>query len=71
MKNRDKKILFLELGVGTMTPMFIKEPFWEMTYSLPNASSSTCNHFGALISFVISGFFNFIMLCFSLKLPVR
>ena len=35
MKNKYKKILFLELGVGTMTPMFIKEPFWEMTYSLP------------------------------------
>lgn len=27
------KILFLELGVGRMTPMFIKEPFWNMTYS--------------------------------------
>lgn len=37
MKNKYKKILFLELGVGTMTPMFIKEPFWEMTYSLPGA----------------------------------
>lgn len=37
IKNKDKKILFLELGVGTMTPMFIKEPFWNMTYSWPNA----------------------------------
>ena len=37
LKNKDKKILFLELGVGTMTPMFIKEPFWNMTYSWPNA----------------------------------
>lgn len=37
MKNKYKKILFLELGVGTMTPMFIKEPFQEMTYSLPGA----------------------------------
>ncbi|MDN4494413.1 hypothetical protein [Ureibacillus aquaedulcis] len=37
MRNKYRKILFLELGVGTMTPMFIKEPFWEMTYSLPRA----------------------------------
>ncbi|WP_102272199.1 SIR2 family NAD-dependent protein deacylase [Cytobacillus massiliigabonensis] len=37
MKNKFKKLLFLELGVGTMTPMFIKEPFQEMTYSLPGA----------------------------------
>lgn len=36
-ENKHKKILFLELGVGTMTPMFIKEPFWEMTQNLPGA----------------------------------
>lgn len=35
--NKDKKILFLELGVGRMTPMFIQEPFWNLTYTLPNA----------------------------------
>ncbi len=35
--NKDKKILFLELGVGRMTPMFIQEPFWNLTYSLPKA----------------------------------
>ena len=29
--NKNKKILFLELGVGRMTPMFIQEPFWQMT----------------------------------------
>lgn len=34
---RDKKILFLELGVGRMTPMFIQEPFWNLTYTLPFA----------------------------------
>ena len=33
----DKKILFLELGVGRMTPMFIQEPFWNLTASLPDA----------------------------------
>ncbi len=34
---KDKKILFLELGVGRMTPMFIQEPFWQLTYQLPFA----------------------------------
>ncbi len=33
----DKKVLFLELGVGRMTPMFIQEPFWELTHRLPNS----------------------------------
>ena len=43
LKNKDKKVLFLELGVGTMTPMFIKEPFWNMTYNWPNAYYITIN----------------------------
>lgn len=42
-KNKYKKVLFLELGVGKMTPMFIKEPFWEMTFSLPGASYISIN----------------------------
>ncbi len=25
------------MGVGRMTPMFIQEPFWEMTYYLKNS----------------------------------
>ena len=33
----DGKVLFLELGVGRMTPMFIQEPFWKLTAQLPNA----------------------------------
>ncbi len=37
LENKDKKILFLELGVGRITPMFIQEPFWYLTASLPNA----------------------------------
>lgn len=49
IKNKDKKILFLELGVGTMTPMFIKEPFWNMTYSFPNAYYITINPKDALV----------------------
>lgn len=32
-----KKILFLELGVGRLTPMFIQEPFWNLTLALPHA----------------------------------
>ena len=36
-RNRDKKLLFIELGVGRLTPMFIQEPFWNLTLSLPGA----------------------------------
>lgn len=46
---KDKKLLFLELGVGRMTPMFIKEPFWNLTYSLPNAYYVTINPNDALL----------------------
>jgi NAD-dependent SIR2 family protein deacetylase len=49
MKYKYKKVLFLELGVGTMTPMFIKEPFWEMTYSLPSAYYITINPKDAVV----------------------
>ena len=30
-ENKNKHILFLELGVGANTPMIIKYPFWQMT----------------------------------------
>jgi hypothetical protein len=43
LENQNKKVLFLELGVGLMTPMFIKEPFWNMTYSWPDAYYITIN----------------------------
>lgn len=33
----DQHVLFLELGVGRMTPMFIQEPFWALTNNLPGA----------------------------------
>ena len=36
-QHKDSKILFLELGVGRMTPMFIQEPFWNLTLSFPHA----------------------------------
>ena len=37
LEHKKKKILFLEFGVGRMTPMFIQEPFWNLTLSLPRA----------------------------------
>ena len=37
LDHREKKILFLELGVGRLTPMFIQEPFWNLTLQFPNA----------------------------------
>ncbi|WP_230200168.1 SIR2 family NAD-dependent protein deacylase [Bacillus niameyensis] len=43
LDNRHKKVLFLELGVGLMTPMFIKEPFWNMTFTWPDAYYITIN----------------------------
>ena len=36
-ENKDKKILFLELGVGWNTPVIIKYPFMRMTYNLKDA----------------------------------
>lgn len=48
-KNRNKKILFLELGVGRMTPMFIQEPFWKLTYTLPDAFYITINPRDAIL----------------------
>ncbi len=42
-EHKDKKILFVELGVGRMTPMFIQEPFWELTRMLPDASYIAVN----------------------------
>ena len=30
-------MLFIELGVGRLTPMFIQEPFWSLTAGMPDA----------------------------------
>ncbi|WP_295730562.1 NAD-dependent protein deacetylase [uncultured Limosilactobacillus sp.] len=38
------KILFVELGVGRMTPMFIQEPFWALTNNLPNSFDVMVNN---------------------------
>lgn len=48
-ENMHKKILFLELGVGRMTPMFIQEPFWNLTNNLPNAFYININPNHALL----------------------
>lgn len=48
-KHSNKKTLFLELGVGMMTPMFIKEPFMNMVYRWPNAYYATINPQHAII----------------------
>ena len=40
---RDRKILFLELGVGYNTPVIIKYPFWQMTAKNPNATYACIN----------------------------
>ena len=42
-QHKTEKLLFLELGVGRMTPMFIQEPFWNLTYQLPAAFYITIN----------------------------
>lgn len=36
-RHKGKKILYLELGVGSNTPGIIKYPFWQMTAENPNA----------------------------------
>lgn len=46
---KGKKVLFLELGVGWMTPMFIQEPFWQLTYQLPFACCIFINPKDALL----------------------
>ena len=37
-KNKDGRIVFLELGVGGNTPGIIKYPFWKMTFANPKAT---------------------------------
>ena len=42
-RHKDLNILFLELGVGTNTPVIIKYPFWQMTAENKNASYACVN----------------------------
>lgn len=40
----ERKILFLELGVGYNTPVIIKYPFWRMTLNNPKATYACINY---------------------------
>ncbi len=42
--NKDRHILFLELGVGSNTPVIIKYPFWQMTMENEKAVYSCINY---------------------------
>lgn len=42
-RHRGKRILFLELGVGSNTPGIIKYPFWQMTAHNPKATYACIN----------------------------
>ena len=44
LAHKDSRILFLELGVGRLTPMFIQEPFWNLTLSFPHARYIAVNN---------------------------
>ncbi len=46
--NKDKQILFLELGVGSNTPIIIKYPFWQMTMENEKAVYACINYGEAL-----------------------
>lgn len=43
-QHKSKHILFLELGVGSNTPVIIKYPFWQMTAQNPNATYACVNN---------------------------
>ena len=43
-KQEGQRVLFLELGVGSNTPVIIKYPFWQMTYENPNAVYACVNY---------------------------
>ncbi|MDH5100757.1 hypothetical protein OQI87_06430 [Lactobacillus kefiranofaciens] len=52
-KHKGEKILFLEMGVDRMTPMFIQEPFWEMTQYMRDAFYININPKDAITNPVI------------------
>ena len=43
-ENQEKRVLFLELGVGMNTPVIIKYPFWQMTAGNPKAAYCCINY---------------------------
>lgn len=42
-EHKDKKVLYLELGVGGNTPAIIKYPFWRLTNQNPQATYACIN----------------------------
>ncbi len=43
-RHENLHVLFLELGVGANTPVIIKYPFWQMTYTNQNAVYACINY---------------------------
>ncbi|MDE7107036.1 MAG: Sir2 silent information regulator family NAD-dependent deacetylase, partial [Clostridiales bacterium] len=43
-KHKDSRVLYLELGVGSNTPVIIKYPFWRLTSQNPNAIYACINY---------------------------
>ncbi len=52
-RHKNTRILFLELGVGSNTPVIIKYPFWQMTVQNPNAAYACINRGEAVCPKVI------------------
>lgn len=48
-RHKDRHILFLELGVGSNTPVIIKYPFWKMTAQNPK-STYACINYGEAVT---------------------
>lgn len=42
-RHENCRVLFLELGVGSNTPVIIKYPFWRMTNERPDAAYACIN----------------------------
>ncbi|MDE6791131.1 MAG: Sir2 silent information regulator family NAD-dependent deacetylase [Clostridia bacterium] len=47
-QNKDKRVVYLELGVGGNTPVIIKYPFWRFTNGNPKATY-VCVNFGEAV----------------------
>lgn len=43
-RHRTGRVLYLELGVGSNTPVIIKYPFWQMTMENPEATYACLNY---------------------------
>ncbi len=43
-KCKDDKVLYLEAGVGSNTPVIVKYPFWQRTWKNPNATYACLNY---------------------------